>query len=185
MRWIAFFRGINVGGKNAVKMAELKRLFEECGFSRVQTYIQSGNVLFDAGADEEWLRDTIEGAFARRFGFPSDIVLRTADALAALIAALPFSPEEIAQAEAANPDVAHVYVYLSGTRIDPQAVEALQSAAGGPDRLAAGPREVYLLCRQSVRVSKPAVSLSKLGIPLTARNLNTLHSLLALASAAA
>jgi uncharacterized protein (DUF1697 family) len=181
VQWIAFFRGINVGGKHVVRMADLKRLFEDCGFRRVRTYIQSGNVVFEADADEETLRGTVADTFARQFGFPSDVVLRTAQELAAIVAALPFSVDEIARAEAADPDVAHVYAYLSSARIDPEALRALQSATDGPDRLAAGPREIYLLCYPSVRDSKLAASLSKLDVPLTARNLNTLNKLLSLA----
>ncbi len=45
MKYAAFFRGINVGGKNIVKMAELKKLFSDLGFQKVETYIQSGNVV--------------------------------------------------------------------------------------------------------------------------------------------
>ena len=48
MRYVAFVRGINVGGKT-VKMAELKKMFESLGFSGVSTYKASGNVIFDAG----------------------------------------------------------------------------------------------------------------------------------------
>ncbi|MDX9931406.1 MAG: DUF1697 domain-containing protein [Bacteroidales bacterium] len=48
-RYVALLRGINVGGKNVIRMKELKSLFEHCGFSDVETYIQSGNVMFSQG----------------------------------------------------------------------------------------------------------------------------------------
>jgi uncharacterized protein (DUF1697 family) len=48
-QYLALLRGINVGGNNLIKMAELKRCFEALGFGNVATYIQSGNVLFDTG----------------------------------------------------------------------------------------------------------------------------------------
>lgn len=58
--YIALLRGINVGGKNMIKMAELKQMFEGLGLSSVQTYIQSGNVLFRSQEEEESLRLKIE-----------------------------------------------------------------------------------------------------------------------------
>ena len=58
--YIALLRGINVGGKNLIKMAELKQMFEGLGLSNVQTYIQSGNVLFRSQEEEESLRLKIE-----------------------------------------------------------------------------------------------------------------------------
>ena len=48
MRYIALLRGINVGGKNKIKMIELKNLFEVLNFRNIKTYIQSGNVIFDS-----------------------------------------------------------------------------------------------------------------------------------------
>jgi uncharacterized protein (DUF1697 family) len=58
--YIALLRGINVGGKNIIKMADLKRLFESAELSEVKTYIQSGNVLFKSDEEEESLRRKIE-----------------------------------------------------------------------------------------------------------------------------
>ena len=49
VRYVALLRGINVGGKTLIKMADLKACFEELGFDQVSTYIASGNVLFDSG----------------------------------------------------------------------------------------------------------------------------------------
>ena len=58
--YIAFLQGINVGGHNNIKMAELKRMFEAMGLIRVQTYIQSGNILFEAEEESEPLRRRLE-----------------------------------------------------------------------------------------------------------------------------
>ena len=57
-RYVALLRGINVGGKNLIKMADLKACFEEHGFERVVTYIQSGNVLFESGESSSASRNT-------------------------------------------------------------------------------------------------------------------------------
>ncbi|MDL2217495.1 DUF1697 domain-containing protein [Christensenellaceae bacterium OttesenSCG-928-M15] len=174
MKYVAFFRGINVGGKNKVKMDELKRLFSDCGFSDIKTYIQSGNVLFQSDQDQALLADTISGAFEKRFGFVSHIILRSADEIAAILSPFPFTEAEVQRAEASAPEVAHVYIYLSNDPIDATALEKLRQSYTGDDKLYVSEREVYLLCHQSVRDSKLAILLSKLPAPLTARNQKTM-----------
>lgn len=174
MNYVAFFRGINVGGRNKVKMADLKQLFHDCGFSKVQTYVQSGNVLFESDQDEHFLPDIISHAFTERFGFQSPIVLRSSDEISGIISAQPFTGEEIAQAQSRTPEVEHLYIFLSNGNIDPAAAEALRPTGDGEDRFFIGKREIYLLCYRSVRDSKLAASLSKLDASFTFRNQKTI-----------
>jgi uncharacterized protein (DUF1697 family) len=79
MTWyVALLRGINVGGKNLIKMAELKACFEEHGFQGVATYIQSGNVVFASSArGRATLARKVEDMLAARFRYPASVVLRT------------------------------------------------------------------------------------------------------------
>jgi uncharacterized protein (DUF1697 family) len=78
VRYLALLRGINVGGKNLVKMANLREAFEELGFADVATYIQSGNVLFRASRQRrEELAARIESELSRRFGTEVRVVLLT------------------------------------------------------------------------------------------------------------
>lgn len=71
MKYLALLRGINVGGKNPVPMASLKRCFEEAGFHKVSTYINSGNVIFEAPpTDDETLVTKVTAAVEKRFGWP-------------------------------------------------------------------------------------------------------------------
>jgi uncharacterized protein (DUF1697 family) len=75
-RYVALLRGINVGGNNIIKMADLKRCFEQCGFDNVGTYIQSGNVLFSAAdADLKAVTSRIESLLSKRFGYESKVVV--------------------------------------------------------------------------------------------------------------
>lgn len=173
-KYVAFFRGINVGGKNKVKMADLKQLFHDCGFRDVKTYIQSGNVIFKTDQDKSLLPDVISHAFEKRFSFPSHVILRSGDEMSAIMSALPFSKEEIEQAEAKAREVEHVYIFMANDSINPAAAEALCSAYDGEDKLSVGKRELYLLCYHSIRDSKLATSLSKLGVSLTSRNQKTM-----------
>jgi uncharacterized protein (DUF1697 family) len=77
-RYVALLRGINVGGRNLIRMTELAACFEDEGFSDVATYIQSGNVLFSAGgSDRAGLAGRVEEMLAARFSYPASVVLRT------------------------------------------------------------------------------------------------------------
>jgi uncharacterized protein (DUF1697 family) len=89
--YAAFFRGINVGGKNIVPMAALIEIFRAASCSDLSTYIQSGNVLF--AADPACLSTALEsvrGSILRRFGFTPAIAVRTAAQLTAAIEQCPF-----------------------------------------------------------------------------------------------
>jgi uncharacterized protein (DUF1697 family) len=81
MRYIALLRGINVGGNNIIKMAELKAAFELHGFTNASTYINSGNILFDSGSvDEACLKNTCEKLVSDGFGLDVPVcVISAAD----------------------------------------------------------------------------------------------------------
>ncbi len=72
--YIALLRGINVGGKNIIKMADLKRVFESIGLCEVKTYIQSGNVLFKSNEAEKSLCNKIEYEIEAIFGIPVKVI---------------------------------------------------------------------------------------------------------------
>ncbi len=75
-RYVALLRGINVGGRNMVAMADLREAFEADGYEAVSTYIQSGNVLFESDAPRRSLEEDIEAVLERRFGVPLVVVVR-------------------------------------------------------------------------------------------------------------
>ena len=76
-RYVALLRGINVGGRNMIAMADLREAFEADGYQAVNTYIQSGNVLFESAAPRRSLEDDIEAMLERRFGVPLVVVVRS------------------------------------------------------------------------------------------------------------
>ena len=77
-RYVALLRGINVGGKNLIKMIELRACFEKQDFQEVVTYIQSGNVLFTApGWERDELARRIEGSLTATFNYRASVVLRS------------------------------------------------------------------------------------------------------------
>jgi len=92
VRYVALLRGINVGGKTLVKMAELKTCFEKLGFDGVSTYIASGNVLFETDADDPAeLTATIEGALQQRLELPLKVVVLDQDEYTRIVKAIPTS----------------------------------------------------------------------------------------------
>jgi len=88
-KYVALLRGINVGGNKKVSMSELKRIFEECGFSEVSTYINSGNVLFSTDDDEKKLPQKIENILEKSFGFSINVLLRSSENIRNLVEKIP------------------------------------------------------------------------------------------------
>lgn len=74
MKYVALLRGINVGGKNKISMADLKTCFENLGYQEVSTYINSGNVLFTSDKSDDFLSHEIEDTLLTKFKFDSEII---------------------------------------------------------------------------------------------------------------
>jgi uncharacterized protein (DUF1697 family) len=165
MAWVALLRGINVGGRNKVPMAELRRLFEECGCTEVSSYIQSGNVLFTADEPD---RAVLEAAVAENFGVTSPIVLRSSEQLARIVAAHPFGA-----------DTSHTHVAFLGAT--PGAFDPPNVA---PDRFELVGSDVYLQYPNGVHGSKLTGALleRRLGVTATIRNWRTVTRLAELTS---
>jgi uncharacterized protein (DUF1697 family) len=180
--YIALLRGINVGGKNRMKMTDLKQMFEGMGLHQVQTYIQSGNVLFISDEEEAALRKRIEHEFKRVFGFPVIIVLRTAEELEQIIRNCPFSKEAIVEAESMS-EAESLYVALLLQSPLPEDIERLTAYRSKNDEFRINGRDVFLLLQHSIRDSKLASNLHTLGVPMTVRNWKTINKLVELANA--
>jgi uncharacterized protein (DUF1697 family) len=178
--YIALLRGINVGGHNLIKMAELKNMFEKMGLGRVKTYIQSGNVLFESNEREEPLRIRIEQEIKEVFGFSVTVVLRTSEELIRITENCPFSEQEVSEAEELS-EGKSLYVSLLLVEPSKEGIERLKSVGSDSDKYQVEGREVYLLFRHSLRKSKLAINLQKLDVPATMRNWKTINKLTSLA----
>jgi|HigsolmetaGSP12D_1036236.scaffolds.fasta_scaffold01953_2 uncharacterized protein (DUF1697 family) len=174
--YIALLRGINVGGHKRIRMDDLKRVFEQSGLRRVQTYIQSGNVLFESDEAEEPLRLGIEREIEAAFGFPVDTALRTAEELASILARSPFK-----EAAASEPD--HLHLGLSSRELSPETADRLAPYRSGEEDFRVEGREIYLWLPHGVHSSKLASRMQKLDTPVTVRNWNTAKRLAELAAA--
>ncbi|MGC1239930.1 MAG: DUF1697 domain-containing protein, partial [Chryseosolibacter sp.] len=87
--YIALLRGINVGGKNKIKMEDLREALGAMGLSRVQTYIQSGNILFESDEDEATLCHRIEQEVEKVFGLSIKVIIRASEELKKIAATCP------------------------------------------------------------------------------------------------
>jgi uncharacterized protein (DUF1697 family) len=97
-RYVAFLRGINVGGRT-VKMDALRRAFTRLGFKQVKTLIASGNVSFYAPrSDPKKLAAKVEAALTKRFAFHIPVIVRTARSLESLVASRPFASVRVTPA---------------------------------------------------------------------------------------
>ncbi len=175
-RYIALLRGINVGGKNVIPMKELKTLFEQCGFSDVETYIQSGNVLFSSGvADASKIRKKIEINLKKISGADIPVVLLTAKQLSKVVINAPtwFGTEQ----EKYKYDV----IFLD-SEIEAETLLPKISLREGVDRAAAGNGVLYFskLIEKATqsRLSK-IISLAEYRF-MTVRNWNTTRKILEL-----
>ncbi len=167
--WVALLRAVNVGGRNKVSMAELRRVFEDAGCDSVRTYIQSGNVVFEHEAPD---RAVLEEAVADAFGVQSAIVLRSARQMRRLAGAHPFG------ADTSKSVVA--FLAEKPKRTDLRALSELDVA---PDRFeVVGPDVVmhYPNGYGGARLSA-AVLEKRLGVAATARNWRTVTRLAELA----
>src|SRR5437588_7252319 len=171
--YICFLRGVNVGGNNLLKMAELKLLFDALRLRDAKTYLQSGNVVFRCDEkDREVLKRRIEDGIRKKWGVEVKIILRTTDELRNVIAANPLSPED------RNPK-ALLVAFLGGPIAD-TARMLLTSLKMASEDLHFGKQELYLYFPEGIATSKLSNALTekKLGVNVTARNWNTVNALL-------
>ena len=173
MTQVALLRGINVGGKAKLPMRELIAIFEAAGAQKVQTYIQSGNVVFESDTPEP-LIEIVTRQVAAAYGYPGRIVLRSAAELLAAYNSNPFA--------GAPANMLHVY-FLANTP-DPSAVSTLDPQRSPGDTFLVRGRDIYLHLPQGMARTRltNAYFDGKLQTVSTARNWNTVGKLVALAS---
>src|SRR6478752_2910255 len=88
-RYVALLRGINVGGNNLIRMADLRACLDADGFDDVRTYIQSGNVLFTASGSSATITTRLERTLSAGFGYEATVALRSARQFRAIVDAAP------------------------------------------------------------------------------------------------
>jgi uncharacterized protein (DUF1697 family) len=176
---IALLRGVNVGGKAKVAMADLRAMLADLGFGDPRSLLQSGNLVFRSdkltGAGLERL---LEAETEKHLGLNTDFFVRTPEEWEAVIANNPF-PEE------AERDPSHLVVMFLNKEPEAKDVEALQAAITGREIVRAAGRQAYITYPDGIGDSKLTITVieKKLGSRGTGRNWNTVLKLRALAGA--
>jgi uncharacterized protein (DUF1697 family) len=170
MRYVAFLRAINVGG-HTVKMDRLKKLFEEIGLTKVETFIASGNVIFDSRASAASLEKKIEAHLQKALGYAVDTFVRPIDALPGITSTHPFLSEE-AKAHG---------LYIAFLKSPPAAEghARVNKLTCKEHRFHVNDRELYWLCydREAVIKMSGATLEKALGGSATVRNVSTVRKL--------
>ena len=168
--YISMLRGINVSGQKKIKMKDLKKLYEVLEFSDVETYIQSGNVVFkSSNTDISGLITKIQKKIQRTFGFDVSVLIRTKDELQKLIENTPFSKKDTSKL--------HI-TFLSDSPID-ISTEEINNAKDKAEEFSIASREIYLFCPNGYGKSKLSNTFfeRKLGVSATTRNWKTVNTL--------
>lgn len=171
MKYVALLRGINVGGKAKVEMARLKTVFENLGFDDVVTYINSGNVIF---VDKNKIPDKvqlIEKAIKKEFGFAVPVIIRTQEAIKALLHNIPNSWTNDQQQRT---DV----LFLWDEVDDPDVMKSIAYKADIETFIYLAGAVVWNVARENVRRgSGPKLIGTELYKHMTVRNINTVRKL--------
>ncbi|MGD0641961.1 MAG: DUF1697 domain-containing protein [Roseiarcus sp.] len=176
--FVALLRGVNVGGANRLPIAALESIVASAGASHVETFIQSGNVVFEAAADQgEAIAAGAQREIERIFGFFAPIVVRDAERWRALAAGNPFV--------AAGADPAHLHASCLSAAPSALALAQLDPKRSPPDEFVVVGSEIYLRLPNGVARSKLTNAWfdSRLGVVSTMRNWRTVMRLAAMIEA--
>ena len=173
-KYISILRGINVGTGRKVPMADLKKLCESLGLKNMQTYIQSGNLVFELPQPEpiSALETRLQKVFSETFGFEIPVLIRTAEEWAESITQNPFLKEE-------NVDIESLHLTCLKEMPSPELLEKIKTFQYLPDRYEIVGRDVFIFCAAGYGTSKLVNSFfeSKLKVPATTRNWKTVMKL--------
>jgi uncharacterized protein (DUF1697 family) len=164
--YVALLRAVNVGGANSLPMAKLRFICSDAGFTRVETYIASGNVVFKSNNTPSMVKSELENRLLAYSGKHVGVLVRTASEMLRVVEADPFPESE----------PRHTYtIFLDGR--PPR--DALAHAVGQcNEKMCLGDREIYVWYPNGMGRSKLRIPAAKMG---TARNINTVAKLVEIA----
>ena len=177
--YIALLRGINVSGQKLIRMEAFRATFATLGFHQVKTYVQSGNVVFEAATTPPAkLAGQIERQILADFSFEVPVLVKTATELAQVAGGNPL-------AKTPGIDAARLHVTFLSDRAPAGATSKLQPLAAASEQFQVLGREIYLYFPEgygNTKLSNQAIE-KKLGVKATTRNWKTVNALLAMVQA--
>jgi len=175
MKYAAFLRGINVGGKNKIRMETLREMFAALGFQDVKTYINSGNVIFEsAKTDDKELAEKIERAIESEFSLNIKTMLRTIDEIEETVRNNPFAGQFENEKD--------LHVFFLDENLPEEKRETLLLNNNENEMFAVRNREIFCLLRigfSDSLMGKDYIG-KKLKVSATARNWRTVNKILEL-----
>jgi len=174
--YISILRGINVSGKNLIKMNSLNEMYNGLGLQKVKTYIQSGNVVFQSPETNlEELERIISESILKRFGANVPVLVREASELKNILALNPFLNET-------KEDIGKLYITFLSKSPEKQHLESIENGSYLPDRYVIVDRSIYLFCPNGYGTTRLSNTFfeNKLKVKATTRNLRTLMELVKL-----
>lgn len=177
--YAALLRGINVGGKKKVPMAELRELLAGLGHGAVRTHLNSGNAVFSSDSDDEdALAAGLEEAIERHFGFPVACLVRTGPYLRTVLDACPFPAGQL--------EGRQLHAVFLSRPVTSGRFASVDPAEYLPEEFRLGDRVLYLHTPSGLGVSRLAPALLRpallKGVGTTSRNWNTVRALAELTS---
>ena len=174
---IAVLRGINVGGKKRILMADLKLLLESLGFINIKTYIQSGNIVFDTPnklTDNE-ISDTIEKSIFGKYEFIVPVIIRSVSDLQQAIKNNPFYKD-------INIESKQLHLTFLKEKPTKENLLKVEMYSDDNDEFIVKGKEIYIFCKGKYHKSKFTNNFfeNKLKVSATTRNWNTILKLLEL-----
>lgn len=175
--YVALLRGINIGGRSKVSMSDLRQLFGDLGHANAKTYIQSGNVVFDAsGRSPAKTASEIAARIEKDLGVSCAVVVRAGDELATVLNGNPYLTDRV--------DASKLYVTFLEDAPDREAAARLVAPTGENTEFTLAGREVYLHCPNGygrTKLNNTYIE-KRLGVVATTRNWNTVTKLHQLAT---
>ena len=176
--YIAMLRGVNVTGHNTIKMEVLRGLCQGLGFRNVETYVQSGNIVFQALLENpEAISKRIGETVLRSFGFDTPVIVRTSKEMRNVIGNNPFLKEK-------GIDSSKLHVTFLSETAQKGSEKKLETLATNPDRFYPASHEIYLYCPGGygrTRLSNNAIE-KALSVEATTRNWKTTNALFEMVS---
>ena len=176
IKYVAFLRGINVGGKNKIKMEALRVSFDALGFENIKTYINSGNIIFETRqTNDKKLAEKIEKAIEIDFGLQIKTIVRSIDEIKNIIENNPFAGQFENDKD--------LHVFFLDEKLPDEKREMLLSNNNENEKFVVQEREIFCLLRVSVLdslIGKDYIA-KKLKVAATARNWRTVNKVLEMA----
>ncbi len=175
-KYIAILRGINVGGKRKILMADLKVLLTKMGLQDITTYIQSGNIVFFSNLSARKIEETIKQAIFKKYGFDVPVMIRTSEEIKIIFNNNPFLPNE--------KNIDKLYVTFLSENPVLENIDHLKKMDFNGDQFVIDKSQVYLFFSEKYSKSKLSNNLieSKLKVTATTRNWKTVRTLFEMVS---